>query len=80
MQQFGTQGHRYFGILYLSCKGCDELKTYWLYVRHGDRHASFYAKRGVSDTFQVNAGRLAAGGERELAALVPEERRMYVRE
>ena len=28
--------------------GCDELKTYWFYVRHGERHASFSPKRGGS--------------------------------
>lgn len=78
LQQFGARGHRYFGIAYLSCKGCEELKTYWLYVRHGERLGNFYARRLATDTFTLDVGRLAADSARELAALVPEARRVYI--
>jgi hypothetical protein len=78
LQQFGARGHRYFGIVYLSCKGCDELKTYWLYARHGERLGNFYARRQPSDTFTLDVGRLATASDRELLALVPEARRVYI--
>ena len=80
LQQFGAPGHRYFGIVYLGCKGCDELKTYWLYARHGEPRGNFYANRQSSDTFRLDVGRIAADSGGELAALVPEARRVYIGE
>jgi hypothetical protein len=56
---FATVGHRYFGIVYIGCKGGARLRTYWIFVKHGHPEEGFYAERNKEDTYQVNPGRLA---------------------
>jgi len=73
----GTDGHRYFGIIYLGCRGCTDLKTYWIYISYGDEGNSFYAKRNTKDTFQINISRLISETDKYLAELVPKHRRQY---
>jgi len=75
----GIDGHRYFGIIYLGCKGCTDLKTYWIYIRHSNAENSFYAKRKIKDTFQISISRLISETDKYLAELVPENRRHYLK-
>jgi len=77
-QQFGINGHRYFGIIYIGCKGCQALETYWLYVKHGHPDDGFYAKRIKEDTFQIQGARLINDLDNYLQELVPHERRIYI--
>ena len=76
--KYGTKGHRYFGIVYVGCKGCENLNTYWLYVKHGVVNESFYAKRTKKDTYAINPSQ-ARIDEGYLQKLVPETRRIYIR-
>ena len=73
----GTNGHRYFGIIYLGCKECTDLKTYWIYIRYGDARNSFYAKRNAKDTFQISISRLISETDTYLTELAPKHRRNY---
>jgi len=73
----GTNGHRYFGIMYLGCKGCSDLQTYWIYIRYGDAMNSFYTKRNTKDTFQISISRLISETDKYLTELVPKYRRNY---
>lgn len=75
--RFATPGHRYFGIVYLSCKGGERLRTYWVYAKHGDPASAFYAERNERDTFEFDVGRLAIG-QGYLDELVPRDRRMAI--
>jgi len=74
----GRTGHRYFGIVYISCKGCKTLETYWLYVKDGARGESFYTKRRKEDSYELNALRLAADAEKYIEQIVPVTRRIYI--
>lgn len=75
---FGKIDHRYFGIVYVSCKGCKSLETYWVYVKHGSKNESFYAKRNSKDTFQINISKLKTNTEKYLEELIPQYRRVYI--
>ena len=76
--EYGTAGHRYFGIVYVSCKGCKSLETYWLYVKHGSQNESYFARRITGDTYDLNALRLATDAEKYLDMIVPKTRRIYI--
>lgn len=78
--EFGVEGHRYFGIVYVGCKGCRNLETYWIYVKHGHPDEGFYSKRNKTDTFEINGSRLINETDRYLEDLIPEERRAYIRD
>jgi hypothetical protein len=71
---FGQAGHRYFGIAYVGCRGGERLRTYWIYVTHGNSQESFFAERGRKDPFQINVGK-AATDPNYLRVLIPESRR-----
>lgn len=77
--EYGKPGHRYFGIVYAGCKGCEDLETYWLYARHGSTNESFYAKRTKQDTYQLDWAKLTSQTEQYLEQLVPKTRRIYIR-
>ena len=77
---FAVTGHQYFGIVYIGCKGGDRLRTYWIYVKHGDPTESFYAERNKDDTFRITFPRLPAAQRTLLDTLVPVDRRKYIRE
>jgi len=64
--EFGIEGHRYFGIIYVGCKGCRNLETYWIYVKHNYPDECFYAMRNKSDTFKINGSRLVNDIDRYL--------------
>lgn len=80
LRTFGQTNHRYFGIIYISCKGCGSLETYWIYVKHMVRNESFYAKRNEKDTFNINMSELLSNTGSYLQQLVPPERRTYIRD
>jgi len=71
---FATKGHRYFGIVYIGCKGGERLRTYWIYVKHGHPTEGFYAERDEKDSYEINPGRLATDIN-YLESLVPTDRR-----
>jgi hypothetical protein len=73
--KFGSPGHRYFGILYLTCKGCSSTE-YWLYCKQGNPAEAYYAKRTETDTYLLDGSRLAT--ESYLEELVPPIRRIYI--
>ena len=77
---FGIKDHRYFGIIYIGCKGGKKLRTYWLYAKHGKGEDSFFAERKPDDTFQINVSQLIANTERYLDNLIPKSRRKYISE
>jgi hypothetical protein len=79
-QNFAVTGHQYFGIVYIGCRGGDRLRTYWIYVKHGDPAESFYAERNKDDTFRINFPRLAPDQKKLVDSLVPADRRKYVRD
>lgn len=71
-------GHRYFGIIYGSCKGCSDLMTYWIYFRHGNKNEAFYSSRSNADTLDINISRLVANTDDYLNHLIPKERRIPI--
>jgi hypothetical protein len=75
----GIAGHRYFGIIYASCKGCNDLKTYWIYCKHNSADEAFYASRTSTDTFYIEISELIKNADEYLKKLVPEDRRIYIR-
>jgi len=75
---FAIPGHRYFGIVYVGCKGGEKLRTYWIYVKQGSPSDCFYAERNRSDTFQINVGQLAAN-KGYLETLIPINRRKAIK-
>jgi hypothetical protein len=75
---FAIRGHRYFGIVYVGCKGGERVKTYWIYVKHGSVSDCFYAERNKSDTYQINVGQLAVD-KNYLETLVPVSRRKAIK-
>lgn len=77
-ESFATAGHRYFGIVYIGCKGGRKLRTYWIYVRHGYPEEGFYAERKRDDTYQVDISRLRTDTS-YLRILVPEDRRRIIK-
>jgi hypothetical protein len=74
---FATKGHRYFGIVYVGCKGGQRLRTYWIYVKHGYPAEGFYAERNDRDTYEVSGRRLAADPN-YLETIVPKSRRRAI--
>jgi hypothetical protein len=76
---YGITGHRYFGIIYASCKGCNDLKTYWIYCKHNATSEAFYANRTSTDTFDMDIPELINNTDAYLKRLVPEDRRKYIR-
>ena len=74
---FSTTDHRYFGIVYIGCKGGERLRTYWIYVKHGHPAEGFYAERNNKDTYQVNTRRLAIDPN-YLETTVPKNRRRAI--
>ncbi|MCX6145211.1 MAG: hypothetical protein NTZ35_18560 [Ignavibacteriales bacterium] len=74
---FATPGHRYFGIVYVGCRGGERLRTYWIYVKHGDRNKGFYAERNERDTYQINIMKVATDPN-YLEKLVPVSRRRAI--
>lgn len=79
LDNYGINNHRYFGIIYLNCKGCDELKTYWLYIDQANEKNSFYCKRIKSDTYGVSFDSLIYFPT-YLDRLVPIERRNKIKQ
>ena len=77
LSKFATAGHRYFGIVYISCKSGERLRTYWLYVKH-DHLGGFYAERNEKDTYQVNPGRLATDPN-YIETIIPTNRRRTIK-
>jgi hypothetical protein len=77
--KFSKIGHRYFGIVYVGCKGCENLNTYWFFTKHGESIGSFYAKRNRNDTFAINYSQLISKTKPYLDSLVPENRRIYIK-
>jgi hypothetical protein len=75
---FAVSGHRYFGIVYVGCKGGAKLRTYWIYSKHGSAGDCFYAERDKSDTYQINVEQLAAS-KNYLDTLVPVSRRKAIK-
>ncbi len=76
---FSALGHRYFGIMYLNCKGCAELKTYWVYIEGNNEGKSFYAKRTQEDTYKIDIAKLANSDEQYFQTLVPLNRRIFIK-
>jgi hypothetical protein len=76
---FAVPGHRYFGIMYLNCKGCSELKTYWVYIEVNKNGKSFYAKRDKDDTYNIDIAKLANKDEKYFESLVRLDRRIYIK-
>ena len=75
---FAAEGHRYFGIVYIGCKGGKRLRTYWIYVKHGNPTEGFYAERNGNDTYEVNPDRLSIDAN-YLETLVPTNRRRAIK-
>jgi len=75
---FATDGHRYFGIVYIGFKGGKRLRTYWIYVKHGNPAEGFYAERDGKDTYQINPGRLSIDTN-YLETIVPTNRRRTIK-
>ena len=75
---FATAGHRYFGIVYVGCKGGERLRTYWIYVKHGHPAEGFYAERNKKDTYQVNPGRLVTDAN-YFETIIPTSRRRTIK-
>ncbi len=73
------ENHRYFGILYLECKGCSKLKTYWIYFELNNNGNSFYIERNDEDTFEIQIDRLAKKDNTYFNSLLPEKRRIYIK-
>jgi len=76
---FGIRNQRYFGIVYISCRDCEKLRTYWIYAKHGDATDAFYAERNRQDTFQINVSDLASNTQDYLKNLFPERRRISIK-
>jgi hypothetical protein len=76
--KFAIPGHRYFGIVYVGCKNGDKLRTYWIYVKHGNVSDCFYAERIKNDTYQINVGQLATNND-SLETLIPVNRRKAIK-
>ena len=76
---FGVNGHRYLGWIYLNCKGCEKLKIYWVYFQLKKNTASFYADRKESDASQIDFMK-ASKDEKYLEDLIPVNRRIYIKE
>ena len=76
--KFAIPGHRYFGIVYVGCKGGERVRTYWIHVKHGSASDCFYAERNKSDTYQVNVGQLAVD-KNYLETLVSRSRRKTIK-
>jgi hypothetical protein len=75
---FATRGHRYFGIVYIGCKGGKKLRTYWIYVKHGYPEEGFYVERNEKDTFEVNPARLTMDTD-YFEMIVPKNRRHMIK-
>ncbi|OHB63697.1 MAG: hypothetical protein A2Y76_12910 [Planctomycetes bacterium RBG_13_60_9] len=71
---FGQVQHRYLGIVYIGCRGGERLRTYWIYVTHGNGDESFFAERGKKDVFEVDIAK-AAKDPVYLQTLIPKNRR-----
>ena len=74
---FAIQGHRYFGIVYVGCRGGKKLRTYWIYVKHGFPDEGFYAERQQDEPFEVTPGRVLSEPE-YLEVLFPKNRRHLI--
>ncbi len=77
--QFAIKNHRYFGIVYVGCKGGSQLRTYWIYGEHGMPGISYFAERNKNDTYEINATKLKENTEKYLLYLVPNNRRIYIK-
>ena len=78
LHKFAKENHRYFGIVYVGCKGCNRLRTYWLFVKHGSATDSFYAERNESDIYEINIHDLVNNTEKYLKGVIPEHRRILL--
>ena len=78
LEIYGINEHDYFGIVYLSCRGCRALKTYWVYYKHGDKNNSFYAKHNNNDTFDLTPSQFISNKEAYLENIIPAKRRIPV--
>jgi hypothetical protein len=77
--KYGIAEHRYFGIVYANCKGCNDLETYWIYSKHNTSSGAFYARRISSDTYDIDLSELLKNTDEYIKKLVPEHRRIYIR-
>ena len=77
-QSFASVGHRYFGIVYVSCKQSRQLRTYWLYVTHGEPTTAFYAERQSGEPFNLDLSLIASKERSYLDQLVSKERRIPI--
>ena len=78
LSNYAIADHRYFGIIYISCKGGKGLRTYWIYVKHNHPEEGFYAKRNERDTYQINPVRLAVDAN-YFETIVPNTRRRIIK-
>lgn len=77
LANYATKGHRYFGIVYIGCKGGERQRTYWIYVVHGEADKGFYAERNKKDTYEINITNFAED-PKYLETLVPLNRRRAI--
>jgi hypothetical protein len=69
-------GHRYFGIVYVGCRGCDALRTYWVFSDLREPPQLTWVERTAEDTYTIDPERLAKDTGRYLDALMPSLRRI----
>lgn len=79
LREFSQENHRYFGIVYVGCRGGAELRTYWLYVENFNQGKSFFAERIKEDTYEINMAKFKENTEGYLNSRVPQERRIYIK-
>lgn len=77
--KFAQKNHRYFGIVYVGCRGCERLNTYWIYARHGSADECFYAERNDRDTYEINVPNIVNDTENYLEKIVPQNRRIEIK-
>ena len=78
LEGHATLGHRYFGIVYVGCRGARDLNTYWIYSEYGDPNEAFYVKRNKKDTYDIDPGKVRSD-EKYLDTIAPLRRRIYIK-
>lgn len=77
-EKHAIKGHRYFGLVYVGCRGTKDPKTYWIFTKYGDPGESFYVKRKNNDPHGINLGKIRID-KKYLEEIAPLNRRIYIK-